>query len=123
MVGVSAPALAGAGSGDQSLVGLPMPEQGPLTYWLGALSIRLFGWLLGRSPTYPGARALAVACALFVPAYTAAVARAERASERMRSTIERKPLERCGVRCSRKPNRSNSATASVARMSLAALSE
>src|SRR5262249_3124742 len=59
----------------------------------------------------------------FVPAYTAAVARAERASERMRSTMERKPLEPCGGRCSRKPNRANSATASVGRMSLAALPE
>jgi 4-amino-4-deoxy-L-arabinose transferase-like glycosyltransferase len=29
------------------IVGLPMPEQGPLTFWIGALSIKLFGWLLG----------------------------------------------------------------------------
>jgi 4-amino-4-deoxy-L-arabinose transferase-like glycosyltransferase len=29
------------------IAGLPMPEQGPLAFWLGALCIRLFGWLLG----------------------------------------------------------------------------
>jgi hypothetical protein len=45
------------------------------------------------------------------------------ASARMRSTMERKPLERCGVRCSRSPSRSNSSTASVARMSRACLPE
>jgi hypothetical protein len=27
----------------------------------------LFGWLLGRSPSYPGARPLAIACALYIP--------------------------------------------------------
>ena len=27
----------------------------------------LFGWLLGRSPVYPGAHALAAVCAVFVP--------------------------------------------------------
>lgn len=27
----------------------------------------LFGWLLGRSPAYPGARVLAVVCAFYVP--------------------------------------------------------
>jgi hypothetical protein len=27
----------------------------------------LFGWLLGRSPVYPGARTLAVVCVLFIP--------------------------------------------------------
>ena len=37
------------------------------------------------------------------PAASAALA-----SRRMRSTIERKPLERCGVRCSRRPSFSNS---------------
>ncbi len=30
-----------------NIVGLPMPEKGPLTYWIGALCIKLFGWLLG----------------------------------------------------------------------------
>ena len=40
-------------------------------------------------------------------------------SSEMRSIIERKPLERCGVRCSRRPSRLNSSTASVARISLA----
>lgn len=29
------------------IVGLPMPEEGPLTFWLGAICIDLFGWLLG----------------------------------------------------------------------------
>jgi 4-amino-4-deoxy-L-arabinose transferase-like glycosyltransferase len=29
------------------IVGLPMPEKGPLAYWVGALCIKLFGWLLG----------------------------------------------------------------------------
>src|SRR4029079_11884689 len=45
-----------------------------------------------------------------------AAASASRASERMRSTMERRPLERCGVRCSRNPNSSNTASASVARL-------
>ena len=39
------------------------------------------------------------------------------------STIERNPFERCGVRFSRKPNRSNTASASVERMSRAGLFE
>ncbi|WP_317204321.1 glycosyltransferase [Janthinobacterium sp.] len=30
-----------------NIAGLPMPEEGPLAFWLGALSIKLFGWLLG----------------------------------------------------------------------------
>ena len=29
------------------VVGLPMPDEGPLAYWIGALCIKLFGWLLG----------------------------------------------------------------------------
>jgi 4-amino-4-deoxy-L-arabinose transferase-like glycosyltransferase len=29
------------------IVGLPMPEEGPLAFWIGALFIKLFGWLLG----------------------------------------------------------------------------
>ncbi|MFC5476113.1 ArnT family glycosyltransferase [Paraherbaspirillum soli] len=29
------------------IVGLPMPGESPLTYWIGALCIKLFGWLLG----------------------------------------------------------------------------
>ncbi|MEN3296061.1 MAG: hypothetical protein V7642_5314 [Burkholderiales bacterium] len=29
------------------IVGLPMPEKGPLAYWMGAIGIKLFGWLLG----------------------------------------------------------------------------
>lgn len=29
------------------IVGLPMVERGPLAYWIGALCIKLFGWLLG----------------------------------------------------------------------------
>ncbi len=47
----------------------------------------------------------------------AAVASAARASARMRSTMERNPFERCGVRCSRRPSRSNTAIASAERMS------
>jgi 4-amino-4-deoxy-L-arabinose transferase-like glycosyltransferase len=29
------------------IVGLPTPDEGPLAFWLGALFIHLFGWLLG----------------------------------------------------------------------------
>lgn len=29
------------------IVGLPMPEEGPLAFWLGAICIKLFGWLVG----------------------------------------------------------------------------
>ena len=29
------------------IVGMPMPEEGPLAFWCGALCIKLFGWLLG----------------------------------------------------------------------------
>ena len=41
-----------------------------------------------------------------------AAASASRASGRMRSTMARRPLERCGMRCSRKPNSSKTAGAS-----------
>ena len=37
------------------------------------------------------------------------------ASARMRVTMDRNPLERCGVRCSRRPSRSNRAIGSAAR--------
>lgn len=30
-----------------NLAGLPMPQGGPLSYWIGAICIRLGGWLLG----------------------------------------------------------------------------
>ena len=30
-----------------NIAGLPMPEEGPLAFWLGALCVKLFGWLLG----------------------------------------------------------------------------
>jgi 4-amino-4-deoxy-L-arabinose transferase-like glycosyltransferase len=30
-----------------NIVGLPMADKGPLTFWIGALCIKLFGWLLG----------------------------------------------------------------------------
>jgi 4-amino-4-deoxy-L-arabinose transferase-like glycosyltransferase len=30
-----------------NIVGLPSAEKGPLAYWLGAIGIKLFGWLLG----------------------------------------------------------------------------
>src|SRR5262252_9018245 len=55
--------------------------------------------------------------------HAAAVARAARASARMRSTMERNPLERCGVRCSRRPKLSNNAIASAERISRAGLFE
>jgi len=29
------------------IAGLPMPGESPLTYWIGAICIKLFGWLLG----------------------------------------------------------------------------
>ncbi len=29
------------------IVGLPIPEEGPLAFWIGAIFIKLFGWLLG----------------------------------------------------------------------------
>ena len=45
-----------------------------------------------------------------------------RASLRMRSTMEKKPFERCGVRCSSSPSSANSARASARRISSAVLS-
>ena len=30
-----------------NIAGLPVPDEGPLAFWLGALSIKLFGWLMG----------------------------------------------------------------------------
>jgi 4-amino-4-deoxy-L-arabinose transferase-like glycosyltransferase len=30
-----------------NIAGLPSPEEGPLAFWLGAISIKLFGWLVG----------------------------------------------------------------------------
>lgn len=30
-----------------NIAGLPAPEEGPLAFWLGALFIKLFGWLVG----------------------------------------------------------------------------
>jgi len=30
-----------------NIAGLPTPEEGPLAFWLGALCIKLFGWLVG----------------------------------------------------------------------------
>ena len=29
------------------IAGLPVPEEGPLAFWIGALCIKLFGWLVG----------------------------------------------------------------------------
>lgn len=29
------------------IVGLPMPQDGPLSYWIGALCIKMLGWLIG----------------------------------------------------------------------------
>ena len=31
------------------IAGLPRPEEGPLAFWIGAIFIKLFGWLLGDS--------------------------------------------------------------------------
>ena len=31
-----------------NIAGLPMYEEGPLTFWIGALCIKLFGWLFGE---------------------------------------------------------------------------
>ena len=53
----------------------------------------------------------------------ATAANAALASALMRSIIERRPFERCGVRFSRKPMLLNSASASSARISLAFLPE
>jgi 4-amino-4-deoxy-L-arabinose transferase-like glycosyltransferase len=30
-----------------NIVGMPMPQEGPLAFWIGALFIKLFGWFLG----------------------------------------------------------------------------
>lgn len=30
-----------------NIVGLPMPQEGPLAFWIGAILIKLFGWLTG----------------------------------------------------------------------------
>ena len=30
-----------------NIVGLPIPDKGPLTFWIGAICIKLFGWLIG----------------------------------------------------------------------------
>src|SRR5262249_45832606 len=63
----------------------------------------------------PGKRMPAVAQAV--------LANAALASARIRSTMARNPFERCGVRWSRSPMRSNRATASVASISRAGLPE
>ena len=42
--------MAHGGLGDwlaPNIAGLPVSEEGPLAFWLGALCIKLFGWLLG----------------------------------------------------------------------------
>ncbi|MDQ9169940.1 glycosyltransferase family 39 protein [Oxalobacteraceae bacterium R-40] len=30
-----------------NIVGMPMPHEGPLAFWIGAVFIRLFGWIMG----------------------------------------------------------------------------
>ena len=30
-----------------NIVGLPMPNDGPLAFWIGAILIKLFGWVTG----------------------------------------------------------------------------
>ncbi len=32
-----------------NISGMPFPDSGPLTFWIGAICIKLFGWLLGAS--------------------------------------------------------------------------
>ena len=36
-----------------NIVGLPMPHEGPLTFWIGAILIKLFGWLAGEPRAAP----------------------------------------------------------------------
>src|SRR5262249_1320042 len=73
----------------------------------------------GPRPAAPSSRTLAVSANV----RQTATASADRASALIRSTIDLKPLDRCGVRCSRNPNRLNSAMASAPRMSRAGLPE
>jgi len=61
--------------------------------------------------------------ALIEPHQFQAGASAALASARMRSTIDRRPFERCGVRPSRNRMCSNKASASVSRISFARLPE
>ena len=49
------------------IAGLPMPQDGPLTYWIGALCIKAFGWLIGDDS------AARIACLLFFGLGAAAV--------------------------------------------------
>src|SRR6476659_7372712 len=83
----------------------------------------------GAGPAPPAAQVAGSAAASYLarrrasPLAAYALASAARASARMRSTIERKPFERWGVRCSRRPSRSNSAIASADRISWAGLPE
>ncbi len=49
-----------------NIVGLPVPESGPLTFWIGALSIKLFGGLLGA----PLAARIAPLCFFLIGAYS-----------------------------------------------------
>lgn len=41
------------------IAGLPMPQEGPLSYWIGALCIKALGWLIGDDT------AARIACLLF----------------------------------------------------------
>ena len=41
------------------IAAMPMPQEGPLSYWIGALCIKLFGWLIGDDA------AARIACLLF----------------------------------------------------------
>src|SRR4029450_9610734 len=73
-------------------------------------------WQQGRERKGERVRPAGAETEVAPPRHSAAASSASRASERMRSTMERRPLERCGVRCSRNPNSSKTAIASVARI-------
>ena len=88
---------------------------------LGRLARALRDWTAGqrppRRPCAIGARRI-TGRSLRLNGRRAPRARRRRASALMRSTIERTPFERCGVRCCAKPSFSNSAAASISTISL-----
>jgi hypothetical protein len=110
-------------TGDDACSLHPSPERGG---WLRAKACSRVGFALHITTVSPypppSAAALPHNGGGIRGGYTAG-ASAALASARMRSTMERKPFERCGVRFSRKPMRSNSASASVSRISRACLPE
>ena len=77
-----------------------------------------------RGPAHAAIRTwLADGAAFSANGHNQAGASAALASARMRSIIERRPFDRCGVRPSRRPIRSNSSSASMSRISRAVLPE